>query len=70
MTVVALRAQQAGTQAVIEVKPPEAPARRPQSPPDSITENTVTVGGQKIDYRAVAGTITVGGTDAYDALLG
>ena len=66
---VAGRAQQTGAQAVIEVKPPEAPARRPQSPPDSITENTVTIGGQKIDYRAVAGTITVGGTDAYDALL-
>ena len=68
MTVVAGRAQQTGAQAVIEVKPPEVP-RRPQSPPDSITENTVTIGGQKIDYRAVAGTITVGGTDAYDALL-
>ncbi len=69
IAVVAGRAQQAGTQAVIEVKSPEAPARRPQSPPDSITENVVTIGGQKIEYRAVAGTITVGGTDAYDALL-
>ena len=68
MSMVALRGQQAGTQAVIEVKPPEVP-RRPQSPADSITENTVTIGGQKIDYQAVAGTITVGGTDAYDALL-
>jgi carboxypeptidase C (cathepsin A) len=69
MTAVTGRAQQAGTQAVIEVKPPEAPPRRPQSPLDSITENTVTIGGQQIEYRAVAGTITVGGTDAFDALL-
>jgi carboxypeptidase C (cathepsin A) len=38
--------------------------------PDSITEGTVTVGGQKIDYRAVAGTITVGATDPQDATIG
>ena len=38
--------------------------------PDSITENSVTVGGQKIAYRAVAGTITVGSTSAVDATLG
>ena len=37
--------------------------------PDSITEGTVTVGGQAIAYRAVAGTITVGATDAQDATL-
>jgi len=47
-----------------EVKPSHLP------PPDSITENTVTVGGQRILYQAVAGTITVGATDAYDAMLG
>jgi len=39
-------------------------------PPDSTTENTVTIGGEKIAYRAVAGTITVGGSDSYDAMLG
>jgi carboxypeptidase C (cathepsin A) len=38
--------------------------------PDSITEGTVTVGGQAIAYKAVAGTITVGGTDPQDATLG
>jgi carboxypeptidase C (cathepsin A) len=38
--------------------------------PDSITENSVTVGGQKIAYRAVAGTLTVGSTSAVDATLG
>jgi carboxypeptidase C (cathepsin A) len=38
--------------------------------PDSATEGTVTVGGQSIDYKAVAGTLTVGATDAEDATLG
>ena len=77
MTVIAGRAQQTGNQdqirnekAVADGKPPEAALRRPQSPPDSITENTVTISGQKIEYRAIAGTITVGSTDAYDALIG
>jgi len=37
---------------------------------DSVTEGTVVVGGQSIAYRAVAGTITVGGTDPQDATLG
>jgi len=77
LTVVSSRAQQtdkpepARTEKVIvEGKPPDAAPRFPPSLPDTITENTVTVGGQKIDYRAVAGTITVGSTDAYDAMLG
>jgi carboxypeptidase C (cathepsin A) len=39
-------------------------------PADSTTENTVTVAGQKIAYKAVAGSITVGATDAYDVKLG
>jgi carboxypeptidase C (cathepsin A) len=38
--------------------------------PDAVTEGTVTVGGQSIAYRAVAGTLTVGATDAQDATLG
>jgi carboxypeptidase C (cathepsin A) len=37
---------------------------------DSTTESSVTVGGQAIAYKAVAGTLTVGSTDAQDALLG
>ncbi|HTS29362.1 MAG TPA: hypothetical protein VMH81_26005 [Bryobacteraceae bacterium] len=45
------------------------PPRRLVSPADSVTENTVTVGGQKIEYRATAGVIWVGATDAYDALI-
>jgi carboxypeptidase C (cathepsin A) len=55
---------------------PAAPAARtgavaaPVGPVDSVTEGTVKVGGETIAYRAVAGTITVGGTDAQDATLG
>ena len=44
---------------------PKAAAR-----PDATTEGTVTVGGQVIEYRAVAGTLTVGATDGQDATLG
>ena len=61
-------------------KPEEKPAATPAaaaphnapSPitPDSTTEGSVTVGGQVINYTAVAGTITVGATDQQDATLG
>ncbi|CAN5576803.1 S10 family peptidase [soil metagenome] len=47
---------------------PVAAAANP--PADSTTEGSVTVGGQAIAYKAVAGTLTVGATDAQDALLG
>ena len=40
------------------------------APADSTTEGSVTVGGQAIAYKAVAGTITVAGTDADDSELG
>lgn len=46
------------------------PEKAALPPADSTTENSVTVGGQKINYQAVAGTITVGSTDAYDEHLG
>ena len=39
------------------------------APVDSTTEGVVHVGGQAITYRAVAGTLTVGATDAQDATL-
>ena len=39
-------------------------------PADSITEGSVTVGGQAIAYQAVAGTLTVGSTDVQDAMIG
>ncbi|GGG92679.1 S10 family peptidase [Silvibacterium dinghuense] len=60
--------------------PDDKPAPRAERPhtapspdvvtPDSTTEGSVTVGGQNIAYRAVAGTITVGGTDPQDATIG
>ncbi len=37
---------------------------------DSTTEGSVTVGGQAIAYRAVAGTLTVGSNDVQDATIG
>jgi carboxypeptidase C (cathepsin A) len=37
---------------------------------ESITEGSVTVGGQPIAYRAIAGTLTVGSSDVQDAMLG
>jgi carboxypeptidase C (cathepsin A) len=46
------------------------PALVPPAAPDSTTEGSVTVGGQSIAYRAIAGTITVGATDPQDAMLG
>jgi carboxypeptidase C (cathepsin A) len=38
--------------------------------PDSTTQGEVNAGGQHIAYTAIAGTITVGATDAQDAQLG
>jgi carboxypeptidase C (cathepsin A) len=38
--------------------------------PDSTTDGSVTVGEQAIAYKAVAGTLTVGSSDAQDAMLG
>jgi carboxypeptidase C (cathepsin A) len=46
------------------------PAKVTALPPDSTTDGTVTVGGKKIDYKAVAGLITVGANDTQDAMLG
>jgi carboxypeptidase C (cathepsin A) len=47
-----------------------APVQLIAAEPDSATEGSVTVAGQSIDYKAVAGTLTVGATDAEDATLG
>ena len=48
------------------------PEKKPAPPPaDSVTEGSVTVeGGKTIAYKAVAGIITVGSSDAQDATLG
>jgi carboxypeptidase C (cathepsin A) len=57
-------AQKPATQEKAAAAPAEA------APADSTTQGSVTVGGQRIDYSAVAGIITVGATDAQDAQLG
>jgi carboxypeptidase C (cathepsin A) len=41
----------------------------PPGPTESTTDGSITVGGQRVDYQAVAGTLTVGATDAQDAAL-
>jgi carboxypeptidase C (cathepsin A) len=46
------------------------PAKPTSLPPDSTTAGSVTVGGKVIEYKAVAGLITVGSSDAQDAMIG
>ena len=58
-----------------QAKPPASadaakPPATPTSIPDSTTEGVVTVGGQRINYQAVVGTITVGSSEMQDAMLG
>jgi carboxypeptidase C (cathepsin A) len=56
----------------IQAQEKGAPVAPPQSVavPDSVTEGTVTVSGHAIAYRAVAGTLVVGSSNAQDAMLG
>jgi carboxypeptidase C (cathepsin A) len=51
-------------------KDAEAKAVAPAPAADSMTEGSVTVGGQAVAYRAVAGTLTVGSSDVQDAMIG
>ncbi len=53
---------------VVQGTPERAAMGAPE--PDATTEGVVHVGGQAVAYRAVAGTLTVGATDSYDAMLG
>ncbi len=57
-----------------QAKPAASDAPKPPAVhaaiPDATTESSVTVGGQRISYQAVVGTLTVGSSDAQDALLG
>jgi carboxypeptidase C (cathepsin A) len=46
------------------------PAKPSVVSPDSTTDGSVTVGGKVIDYKAVAGLITVGANDSQDAMIG
>jgi carboxypeptidase C (cathepsin A) len=54
----------------------EKPAAKPDKgeekapPSDSTTPGSIEVGGQRISYSAVVGTVTVGATDTQDAQLG
>ena len=48
---------------------PEA-RNTPDAPADSTTEGSLKVGGQTIEYRAIAGTLTVGCSDPQDAMIG
>ncbi len=53
--------------------PPAASADKPaeKAPPSEVTtQGAIDVGGQHIAYNAIAGTLTVGATDAQDAQLG
>ena len=58
------------TETKVAVTSTPLPPPAPPAQPDSTSEGTVTVGGQVISYRAVAGTLTVGATDVQDATLG
>lgn len=63
----------AGSLAVAQENTQGKPDRKEAAPavaPDSVTEGSVTVGGQAIDYRVVAGTLTVGSSDAQDVKIG
>ena len=51
---------------IVEGKPVETPG---VPAPDSATDHSVTVGGQAIAYKAIAGTLTVGYSDTFDAML-
>jgi carboxypeptidase C (cathepsin A) len=62
--------QPAGSPPSERAAAPATPRAAATTTPDSTTEGTVTVGGQAIAYKAIAGTITVGGTDPQDATLG
>jgi carboxypeptidase C (cathepsin A) len=59
-------AQKTTTTTTVSTEPEKKPV---PAPADSTTEGTVTVGGKAIVYRAVAGTLTVGSSDAQDATL-
>ena len=60
-------ASRPGEKVVVQGTPAAVPPAA--APADSTTDGVVHVGGQAINYRAVAGTLTVGATDAQDATL-
>ncbi len=48
----------------------EAAGKATAAPADSVTAGSVEVGGKTIEYKAVAGTLTVGANDPQDAMIG
>ncbi|MDE3063041.1 MAG: hypothetical protein KGJ51_08265, partial [Acidobacteriota bacterium] len=48
----------------------DSKAAAPEALPDAITEGSVKVGSETIDYKAVAGTLTVGSSDDQDNWIG
>ncbi len=51
-------------------KPAHDPSTQAAQPPaDSVTEGAITIDGQRMRYRAIAGTIVVGSSDPQDATL-
>ena len=66
---IAYGADDAAQKPAVPEKTAEKPADVPAQP-DSTTQGEVMVGGQRIAYTAIAGTITVGATDTQDAQIG
>jgi carboxypeptidase C (cathepsin A) len=61
--------QPAGKSAAATAETAAKPSE-PAAQTDSTTQDSITVGGEHIDYTAIAGLITVGATDDQDAQLG
>ena len=59
----------AQTQEKSAIKPDAKAAPTAEAQADSTTDGSVKVGGQTIEYRAVAGTLTVGAKDDQDAWI-
>jgi carboxypeptidase C (cathepsin A) len=55
-----------------EAKPAASAEKTPEKAPatEAATQGTIDAGGQHIVYTAIAGTLTIGATDAQDAQLG
>ena len=61
------KVQKTTTTTTVSSEPEKA---MPPAPADSVTEGSVTVGGKAIEYKAVAGYLTVGSSDQQDAMIG
>ena len=64
----------AGSLAFAQNSPPAKPEAKiiptPDVPADSITEGSLKVGSQTVEYRAIAGSLTVGSSDPQDSMIG